>query len=67
MARVATPFRLVVVDDQHNNSTEVLTLDRPPDIGDEITLANGDTVRVWRFVTTDDPTVGGIILATPGN
>jgi hypothetical protein len=64
VAHVATPFRVVVVDDRHN-STEVLMLERPPDIGEEITLANGENVRVSRLVTTDDPALGGIILAAP--
>jgi hypothetical protein len=40
-------------------------LERPPDIGEEITLANGENVRVSRLVSTDDPALGGIILAGP--
>ena len=64
VAHVATPFRVVVVDDRHN-ATEVLMLERSPDIGDEVTLADGETVRVSRLVTTDDPALGGVILAAP--
>jgi hypothetical protein len=59
---VAIPFRVVLVDD-HHDSTEIVELLRAPDIGDAIALANGDTARVWRVITTDDPAVFGVILA----
>jgi hypothetical protein len=59
---MAIPFRVVLVDDQHD-ATEVVGLLRAPDAGDAILLANGDVARVWRVITTDDPAVVGVILA----
>lgn len=56
------PFR-VILDTRRGATTQVVTLPRAPDIGDEITLPNGTTVRVDRVLSGDERTVSGIILA----
>ena len=55
------PFR-VVIGTQRGATTCVVTLPRAPDIGDELELPDGKTVRVGRVVSADDHGVDGVIL-----
>ncbi len=55
------PFR-VVIGTQRGATTCVVTLPRTPDIGDELELPDGTTVRVRRVVSPDDHAVDAVVL-----
>ena len=58
------PFRIIVVrDDGH--SSQVVRLQRAPDIGDRLELPHGLTVHVRRVLSATENTVSGVVLTEP--
>ena len=55
------PFR-VVIDTEYGATTQVVTLPRAPEIGDEVKLPHGAIVRISRVLSADDDSVRGVLL-----
>jgi hypothetical protein len=58
------PFRIIVTR-KTGHTSEVITLPRAPDIGDQLELHDGEKVRVWRVLSADENSVSGVVLAEP--
>jgi len=58
------PFRIIVTY-KTGHTAQVVTLPRAPDIGEQLKLPDGATIRVWRVLSADENTVSGVVLAEP--
>ena len=60
----AFPYR-VIMTRANGHTSEVVRLSQAPHIGDQLTLADGVKVRVWRVLSPDENTVSGVLLTEP--